>query len=433
LALALITLAGCAPTLSLTVRRPPTLNTAGIKRIAITPFDCGDNDCREAAKYATVVATDRIRAQNYFTLVDPAEIDRLRRNGQSIENYVDAVFKGQVTRVESQEDNKEGSYKTKDGDTVYYTTYETSVKIDFSYSLTRARDGSLIGPLSKSGSDSESSDFYYPSAQKLMRNVLDLHLKYIGQDLAPHTVIEHRTFVSEKSQNKALTTEMKEAIALVKRRDYKQALESYLQIFDRYKNIAAAENAAILHEYFGDAEAAAKLIQHALNITKKPKERDRARGALARLNITMRNQATLADEYGGKSTHAAKIAVFASAEIQRALPENAIVWVHNNSPENAMAGAVIDDITTSLIKKGTGLVARDRHSAALIEAEQILQMSGAVNDNDIVRIGNAAGANTIVFIGITGTGAMRRLQVRVLDVEKMTTIMQSDAGEMWQL
>jgi hypothetical protein len=60
-------------------------------------------------------------------------------------------------------------------------------------------------------------------------------------------------------------------------------------------------------------------------------------------------------------------------------------------------------------------------------------MSGAVSDDDIVRVGNAAGANTIVLLGVEGSGALRRLRVKVLDVEKRSPIMQSDAGEKWQL
>jgi len=429
LALSLTILTGCAPTISLTVWHPPTLNTSGIKRIAIMPFDYDNDDCREAAQYATIVATDRIRAQNYFTLVDPAEIIRLQRNDRSIESHVDAVFKGQVNRAESWKESEEGSYKTKDGGTEYYTIYKTSVEVDFSYSLTRARDGSLIGPVSKKGRGRNSSKEGYPSASELMRQVLNNYLGQIGRDLAPYTATEHRAFASERSPNKILKAEMKEAMAIVKIGNYRQALESYLRIFNQYSSVAAAENAAIIHESFGELEAAATLMQRALDLTGNP----RAREALARLNNTMRDQATLAAEYGDKSTPTAKVAAFASAEIQRSLPENAVVWIYNNSPDNSMAGAVIDDITAGFIKKGIGLVDRELQSAALIEAEYILQMSGAVSDNDIVRLGNAAGANTIVFIGITGTGAMRRLQVRVLDVERRAPIMHSDAGERWQL
>jgi hypothetical protein len=68
-----------------------------------------------------------------------------------------------------------------------------------------------------------------------------------------------------------------------------------------------------------------------------------------------------------------------------------------------------------------------------MEAEHNIQMSGIVSDNDFISVGNAAGANTIVVIGITGTGALRRLSVRVLDIERRIPIFQSDTGEKWEI
>jgi hypothetical protein len=107
------------------------------------------------------------------------------------------------------------------------------------------------------------------------------------------------------------------------------------------------------------------------------------------------------------------------------------VWISNNSPNQVLAEAVVDNITAGFIRKGIRIV--DRQNSALIEAEQRFQLSGNVSDNDFVSIGNAAGANIIAVIGITGTGAVRRLQVRVLDIETRAAIMQSDTGERWQL
>jgi hypothetical protein len=68
-----------------------------------------------------------------------------------------------------------------------------------------------------------------------------------------------------------------------------------------------------------------------------------------------------------------------------------------------------------------------------MDAEQNFQMSGYVKDEDFVSIGNAVGANVIVSIDITGTGSMRRLQVRVLDLEKRIPIFQSDTSDGWKL
>jgi len=96
-----------------------------------------------------------------------------------------------------------------------------------------------------------------------------------------------------------------------------------------------------------------------------------------------------------------------------------------------MAVSVVDNLTADFINKRIQVV--DRQNTALVQAEQRIQTSGAVSDGDFVSIGNQAGANTIVIIGITGTGAARRLQVRVLDVERNTPIFQSDTGDRWQI
>jgi hypothetical protein len=130
-------------------------------------------------------------------------------------------------------------------------------------------------------------------------------------------------------------------------------------------------------------------------------------------------------------SQAERVAAFAGEEIQRVLPRNPRVWIYNNSPNDVIAVAVADNISADFIRKGIGVV--DRQNTALIEAEQRFNISGSVSDNDFISIGNIAGANSIVVIGVTGTGAMRRLQVRVLDIQRGVPIMQSDTSERWQL
>ncbi|MDR2717189.1 MAG: hypothetical protein LBB89_03875 [Treponema sp.] len=430
-ALLVLIFSACATTVQLRVQRPPSLNTAGIKRIAIMPFEAASPDrvYREMAQHATTVATNRIQAMNYFTLIDPSEIERLRKDNQSIENHVDALFTGRITRVNSKDSSSQGQYKNKDGETIYYTTYQRDAEIEFTYSLTRSRDGSLIGPVSKRGSDSSSSQNSgdLKSAAELLRSIVNSQLGWLGRDIAPYTAIENRTLATDKSKDKVLQAEMKNALAQVKEGNYKIALEAYLGIYERYSSFAAAENASILHETFGDTQIAANFMRQVYDETGNP----RAREVLARLNKILQDQATLASEYANDRSQTERVAAFASDEIQKVLPTGARVWVYNNAAANSLADAVVDDITAAFIRKGIRVV--DRQNAALIEAEQKFQMSGYVSDDDFLSIGNAAGANTIVVVGITGSGAIRRLQVRVLDIEKGVAIMQSDTGERWQL
>jgi hypothetical protein len=135
----------------------------------------------------------------------------------------------------------------------------------------------------------------------------------------------------------------------------------------------------------------------------------------------------------------------AISEIERVLPANAIVWI-NKGRESAShqvsslgvvtstGGAVdtaVDDITAAFIQKGIRLV--DRQNAALIQAEQKFQYGGNVSDQDLISIGNAAGANTLVTVSVVPQGNRQRLQIRVLDIEKGVPLMQSDSSNEWRL
>jgi len=455
IAVSLFLITACATSIRLTVERPPNLNTAGIKRIAIMPFEANAGVGRDMAQYAAGVAAKRIQEMNYFTLVDASEIERFKRNNQNLENYIDAQFVGRITRVNIDYEISKGSYKNKDGDRTYYTDYITKVEIEFNYSLVLARDSRIIGPVykknSKSSSNRENSPSLqevlaadideklnknskislskenYPSSSELLRAAIDEQLMYLGHDIAPYTVIETRTFAEEKTKDKVLKEEMKNALAQVKAGNYKLALSVYLDIYDRYKNIAAAENASILYELFGEVQTAANFMQKVLNETGNPA----ARNTLTRLNKILQDKAILASDYGDARDLTKKAADLASDEIQKVLPKNARVWIYNDSANNSMAVAVVDNLTSGFIHKGIKVV--DRQNAALIEAEQKFNMSGYVSDNDFLSIGNAVGANTIVVIGITGAGSTRRLQVRVLDIEKSIPIMQSDTSEKWKI
>jgi hypothetical protein len=135
----------------------------------------------------------------------------------------------------------------------------------------------------------------------------------------------------------------------------------------------------------------------------------------------------------------------AISEIGKVLPENASVWI-NKGRESAgynrnavgvvtsTAGAAdtaVDDITAALIQKGIRLV--DRQNTALLQAEQSFQYGGNVSDEQMISIGKAAGANTLVTVSVVQQGNNQRLQIRVLDIERGVPLMQSGSGAEWRI
>jgi len=425
-ALLVLFASSCGTSINVQVQHPPALNTSGIKRIAIMPFESSAAN-REMAQYATTAITKKIQETNYFTLVSSSEIERLRRNNQSIENYVDATFSGQIIKIDSKRETIKGTYKDKHGKTITYFDYTVNVDIEFNYSFVLARDGRLIGPVTKKKSTSASSREKFPETNELVKEAINSQIYYIKQDIIPYTTYEARYFAGESSSDKVLKTEMKTALELVKAGGYKGALDLYHGIYERHGNVAAALNAAILHELLNGTAVAANFIRQVYDETGNMKVLD----YLAKLNLILKDQETLANDYSDNRNRTDRVAAFASEEIQKVLPKGAKVWIHNNAANNSITAAVADNITSDFLKKGISVV--DRQNAGLIEAERKFQMSGYVSDNDFVSIGNAAGANTIVVIDISGTGAGRRLQVRVLNVEKSIPIMQSDTSDKWQI
>jgi tetratricopeptide (TPR) repeat protein len=263
-----------------------------------------------------------------------------------------------------------------------------------------------------------------------LRNALTSQIALISQDIAPYKSRELRAFAEDKTGISGIKEEMKVALAHVKAQNYKIALDSYLQIYKRYKSPAAAENASILYEALGDTEAALSIMQKVYDDTGNPT----AQLVINRLSKNLDDKAKIAAserEQEQTQNPVDRVTAVASKEIQKVLPSKTMVWLYNNSPDNTMVEAVVDNLTAGFIQKGIGVV--DRQNTILVEAEQKRQMSGAVSDAEILRIGNAAGAKMIVTIGITGSGAMRRLQVRVLDIERGVPIMQSDTNDKWQL
>lgn len=426
--LAGLVLAGCATKIELQAQRTPNLDTSGLQRIAIMPFEASNYGYQSAAQYATTVATDKIRATNHFTLVSPSAINDAKQKGEDIGNYVEALFVGKIIRIAHDTTSQQGSYKDKDGNTISYIDYKREVELELTYSFERARDGTIIGPITKKGKTSSTSrndSSGLASVESLTNKVIDSQLRLLYQDVIPHTVNIRRSL--EKERNKELKPQMDSARAQVKSGNYLAARLAYFAIWQGHQSVPAAVNVSILYEAMGETQAAANFMQQVLNATGNPLARD----TLARLNKELAEQAGV-QQYGEAQNQVNKAGSHAISEVMKVLPANARLWIHNNETANQnLVHSIIDDMTATFLRNGITVI--ERQGIDLIVREQNFQISGSVSDDDFVSIGNLAGANTVLVIGIAGTGAGRRLQVRMLDIEKGTVIMQSDTSSDWHL
>jgi len=415
--------AGCATTVAFQVQRPPTLNTLGIQRLAVMSFTTADNSSqqRQTAAWLTNESLARIQATNHFTLINAAEVERMRASGGNIETLADALFGGQVVSIVVQNSSREGSYKDKEGNVITYITYEREVQLSYNYSLTRTRDGSLIGPVNKSVKTSSTSQnqMELKTADDMIQSLVKSSLSGLNRDIAPYMATEHRSLMKETSKDKILKQRMKDADALVKGKSYKTAQNAYLDIYEDTGSFAAGFNAALLIEVQGDREGSAALLQKLYDDTGNPK----AATEISRLHRAMA-EAGLLEAYKVNQNQRDRVIALMIETLPSRMPRDPRIAVINNSRnEKDLADAIVNGIIDGLIAKNITVV--DRNNQTLVEMERNYQYSGNVSDEEMVSLGHEAGVNAFVLVSVTGSGGSRRLAVRMLDVERNTILYQS--------
>jgi hypothetical protein len=415
-------IAGCATSVSFQVQRPPTLNTLGIQRLAVMPFSASGGSLQsQAAVWLTNESLARIQATGHFTMVNSSEVERVRSARGNLEDVADALFSGQVVSTTSKDSTSQGSYKDKSGRVITYTNYHREVSITYNYGITRTRDGSMVGPISKThstGSTSRSSG-ELSSAETMIQGLIQRSLAGLYRDVAPYMATEKRSFMKETSKDKVVQQRVKDADALVKTGSYKSAQNAFLNIYQDTGSFAAAYNAALLIEIQGDLEGAAALMQRVQSDTGNPT----AATEVARLRKELEN-AGLLEAYTANQSRRDKVIALMVETLPSKLPNNArVAFINNSQNEKDLAETVTNGIIDGFISKKITII--DRNNRALANMERNYQLSGNVSDEEMVSIGREAGVNTFVLVSITGTGGSRRLSVRLLDIERSTILYQS--------
>ena len=429
-AAAVLILVGCATRVRFEAPRPPNLDTSGFQRVAVVPFTTTALGGEAIARALTSEVTDQFRNIGQFSLVSYDTVRAARIRGESMESYADALFRGRVTYFMSRTTPRQGT-RTVRRDNVNvqetYTFHYREVEVRFEYYFVRTRDGTMVGPIRRTARRSARNENLneLPAAITLASAVATWQLRepHFRRDVAPHVVSITR--VMEREPNSDLRGMMNDADAFRRAGNYVLAREAYIAIWDDYQSIAAAINAAILFETTGDLEDAIYLMENVFEATRAP----RVIRKLSQLNREAAYALGL-EAFDETQTPAERVAGHAVAEISGILPEIPRLWIHTTA-DLALVNDVIDNMTSTFL--GSGFTIVDRQMIDMILAEQDLHLGGAVADSDFMRVGNLAGANTIVIVGMSGTGAARRLQVRVLDIETAALRMQSGTGVAWRL
>ena len=410
--LPLVTLCGlcllsCAATASVLVTRPPALDTAAIRRIAVDSFSSGRwNTERQLAQFLTTAALKNMQDTGKFILVDYAEIARLERSGENIADYADAVFSGAITRFEARDRTETNKGKN---DQISYTYYR-EVSFGFSYAMRRTGDGVILGQAVREDSRTESASDQntLPTPYEIARTIGTRQLEYLKREIAPWQVSERRVFEEDKTKN----PRMKDAKAMVKAGDFQSAYAVYRSVYEASSNFAAGFNAALCTEIMGDTAGAALQMRRLWESSANPK----AQNALARLQKDISDLEKVS-EYDGQGDSVIDSAVKQiSVELLQKIPPGSRISVVGANGQNALDYAV-DELSAAFANSGAVTVV-DRRQIDAIIAEQRFQMSGGVSDETAVSIGHLSGSQIIISCSLTGSGSLRRLRVRAISVEK---------------
>ena len=403
------------------VQHLPNWNTEGMKRIAVMPFENNYTSQQyDLANYLTDEAVNRISETGHFTVISASQVEDLRRRGENLANHVDVLLTGKILNVES----KDGSSTSTKG----VITFTREVKLEISYSLEQARDGIVIGKETKNGSrgDSNSSRDGLNSVREMLRqtNVL----AGIAKNLAPYTVNESRTLMGDKTQGKDLNNRMKIASDQVKGKNYKIAYNMYMGIYEEYESFSAIYNASIMQEALGDIPAAIKLMQ----LAERETGNQDARAEVTRLRKIISDRERV-QQYIEADRPMERVIRYASSEAMKHLPEGTRMFFHNKGgSEGDLASRVIEGMGAAFRQNG-GITIVDRENIQRIENELNMQYSGMVSDETMLSIGKRVGANAMITVEISGVGSMRRLKMKVLDIEEGKTLLESDGGSNWEL
>jgi len=381
-----LSMAGCATYVPINSVRPPTIDTNGIQRLAVRPFEnrsgVGGPVSAQITRYLSETAERIIRNTGKFTIVAPTDPN------------ADGVFAGELRSVVIKETLERVERKDKDGNPYFEVIYNREVRLEFSYSVISSRTDMPVGTIVKQGSNSSSGlAANVTDTLTLAKRIVDSQIGTLARDIVPTIVSTNRQLMNETSKDKELKQRMKTANAFVKNGDYEGAIRQYDEISAEYGSVAASTNAGILRESIASAASARAELDRLFNDANGLADKA-VRNAVDRLNAK--------------------------------LPSGANIMIMKTfSTERGMLEYVANQMTKTVVQAGR-LKVVDRSNQVLINAEQQYQLSGNVDDNSAVSIGHQLGVQYIVICWISGEKSLRRLNQKVLSIETAQIIDLSD-------
>jgi hypothetical protein len=391
----------CATSLPITVNHPPLMDTNGIERLVVLPFE-GSGNRGQIASTLTSMFREKISGTNTFQLVEPVTY---RPNA----GLADAIFTGTITNYTVEDGER--TVKRRD---MLVPVYDRKVSLEFTYRIVRDRDGTIIGERRISGSRTITEDdpANLQAGESLAKAIAEGELRDFNREIVPWTSQEKLTLDKETSKDKAVKDRMKEAESLVKAGNLKPAQDAYATIYEETGSLAAGYNHAIVTQALDGLDAAISAMSALVSATGYTK----ARTELTRLQGFRGENTAAAANLTGTSAQDVAIKNAADALIARLPAGSRVSLLNISTSERDRVDVVIREVTAALLKTGN-ITVLDRDNLQVIEAEKQYQASGDVSDDSYVSIGHMLGVETIVTFSISGSGSQRKLAIKTVSVE----------------
>ena len=106
----------------------------------------------------------------------------------------------------------------------------------------------------------------------------------------------------------------------------------------------------------------------------------------------------------------------ASRDAMKNVSKNSVIAIiYITAQDRGIINYISDELEFILVKEGN--IIADRSQLDLIRKEQNFQLNGEVDDKSAVSIGKILGANVIITGKLEGNDNLRRLRLRVLNVQ----------------
>ncbi len=292
IALAALSMFGCATTISTVVQRPAELNMNGAKSISVLPFQISDDsksetsvnilglfsitvDNKEKNRELSEVATElttklsgSIASSGYYQFVTANAVQTKLTAGENAP--CDAYLTGKFQNFRDSIESKTEKRKDDDDNEYFVDVYYRKCTATLVYEIIESKTNTIIAYKVRNievNSSNYDNKHQVPHTVDVLKGELSQITTEITHQIQPYSETVYLTFMKDKTKDPM----MKNANTLAKNGDLKSSKDLFEKLYKEKGYMEAGYNQALLTQALGDLEGARDLLQEISRTTGNPK------------------------------------------------------------------------------------------------------------------------------------------------------------------